>query len=241
MPPFFVILPMSLHIAATPGQIAETMLFPGDPLRAKFIAETFLEHTVCYNTVRNMLGYSGTYQGKKISVQGSGMGMPSLSIYTHELIKDYGVKTFIRVGTCGAFREDIDLGEIIIAMGASTDSSMNRRIFKDADYAPVADPILFVAAIRHAERIGLKCRAGSILSTDSFYQHEAGYNKVWADYGVLGADMESSALYTICAKNKARALSLLTVSDNLVTGAFASQQEREASLHAMVELALALV
>lgn len=232
---------MSLHIAASPGQVADTMLFPGDPLRAKYIADTFLDDAICYNTVRNMFGYTGGYKAKTISVQGSGMGMPSLAIYTNELIRDYGVKTFIRVGTCGAFSADISLGEIIICMGASTDSSMNRRIFKDADYAPVADAKLFVQAVGNAEKLGLKYRAGSILSTDSFYQHEAGYEKLWADYGILAADMESSALYTICMKHKVRALSLLTVSDNLVTGEFASPLEREASLNTMVELALSLV
>lgn len=232
---------MSLHIAAEEGAIAETILLPGDPLRAQFIAENYLDEVVCYNKVRNMLGFTGLFKGKRVSVQGSGMGMPSIAIYVHELRHSYGVKKFIRVGTCGAFQEHIDLGDIIIGMAASTDSSMNKRIFQGQDFAPIADPELFCQAITIAKERKLTHHAGAIFSTDSFYQGDNHYEKNWADYGILATDMESSALYALCMKYQVKALSLLTVSDNLVTGKYISQKERESSVHEMVDLALDLI
>jgi purine-nucleoside phosphorylase len=230
---------MSTHIGAQPGEIAERVLMPGDPLRAKWIAETYLEDAKCYTTVRNMLGFTGTYQGVRVSVQGSGMGMPSASIYAHELLAEYGVRTLIRVGSCGALAEDLKLRDVLAAIGASTDSAMNRVRFDGLiDYAPVADFGLLRAAVDVAERRGLAMRVGPVLAADAFYTDRPDLYDTLADYGVLAVEMETAALYTIAAKFRARALTILTVSDHIKTGERTTAEEREQSFTDMVEIAL---
>jgi purine-nucleoside phosphorylase len=230
---------MSTHIGAQPGEIAERVLMPGDPLRAKWIAETFLADAVCYSTVRNMFGFTGTYQGVPVSVQGSGMGMPSCSIYTHELINEYGVKTLIRVGSCGALVESLNLRDVVAASGSSTDSAMNRVRFDGLIYyAPVADFYLLRAAVDAAEQRGIQMRVGPILAADAFYTDRPDLYDALASYGVLAVEMESAALYTIAARYGARALTLLTVSDHIKTGEHTTAQEREQTFSQMVEVAL---
>ncbi|HYN97777.1 MAG TPA: purine-nucleoside phosphorylase [Pilimelia sp.] len=235
---------MSTHIGAQPGDIAERVLMPGDPLRAKWIAETFLDDATCYSEVRGMLGFTGSYQGERVSVQGSGMGMPSASIYAHELINEYGVRTLIRVGSCGALAADLQLRDVIAASGAATDSNMNRMRFDGLiDYAPVADFGLLRAAVEAAERRGVAMRVGPILAADAFYSDRPDLYDTLADYGVLAVEMESAALYTIAARYRARALTILTVSDLIPTrerrtGARTSAQDREQTFKDMVEIAL---
>jgi len=230
---------MSTHIGAAPGEIAERVLMPGDPLRAKWIAETYLEDAKCYSTVRNMYGFTGLYRGMPVSVQGSGMGMPSCSIYAHELINEYDVKTLIRVGSCGALTESLKLRDVIAASGSSTDSAMNRMRFDGLiDYAPVADFWLLRAAVDAAERRGIVMHVGPILAADAFYTDRPDLYDALADYGVLAVEMESAALYTIAARFKARALTVLTVSDHLKTGEHTTAQEREQTFGQMVEIAL---
>jgi len=230
---------MSTHLGASPDEIAERVLLPGDPLRAKWIAETFLADATCYSTVRGMLGFTGRYQGVEVSVQGSGMGMPSASIYTHELINEYGVKSLIRVGSCGAISEDLRLRDVIAASGSSTDSNMNRMRFAGLiDYAPVADFGLLRTAVEVAERHGIGMRVGPILATDTFYTDRPDLYDTLADYGVLAVEMESAALYTIAARFKARALTILTVSDHLRTDARSSAEDREQTFSEMVRIAL---
>ncbi|WP_426508428.1 purine-nucleoside phosphorylase [Dactylosporangium sp. McL0621] len=230
---------MSTHIGAEPGQIAERVLMPGDPLRAKWIAETYLKDARCYSTVRNMLGYTGTFEGVAVSVQGSGMGMPSASIYAHELINDYGVKALIRVGSCGAIREELKLRDVVAAIGSSTDSNMNRARFDGLiDYAPVADFGLLRTAVDVAAEQGVQMRVGPILAADAFYTDRPDLYDRLADYGVLAVEMESAALYTIAARFNARALTLLTVSDHIKTGERTTAQEREQTFSQMVEIAL---
>ncbi|MFG1678439.1 purine-nucleoside phosphorylase [Micromonospora sp. NPDC049282] len=230
---------MSTHIGAEPGEIAERVLMPGDPLRAKWIAETYLEEARCYTTVRGMLGFTGRWNGVDVSVQGSGMGMPSASIYAHELINDYGVKTLIRVGSCGALTEDLQLRDVVAAIGSSTDSNMNRMRFDGLiDYAPVADFGLLRTSVEVAERRGITMRVGPILAADAFYTDRPDLYDRLADYGVLAVEMESAALYTIAARFKARALTVLTVSDHIKTGEKTTSQEREQTFGQMVEIAL---
>lgn len=232
---------MSVHIGAETGQIADTVLLPGDPLRAKFVADTFLESVEQYNAVRGMLGFTGVWNGRRVSVQGSGMGQPSLSIYAHELLVDYGVKRLIRIGSCGAIQPDLDLMDIVVAMTASTDSSMNRRRFSGLDYAPCASAELFLNAMSVAAERDIPVRAGGILSSDTFYDDEnpEGW-KTWARYGVLAVEMETNALYTLAARHGGEALTILTVSDSLVSGELLSSQDRQTGFKTMVELALAL-
>ena len=231
---------MSTHIGAKPGVIAERVLMPGDPLRAKWIAETFLDDATCYSTVRNMFGFTGTYHGVRVSVQGSGMGMPSCSIYTHELINEYGVNTLIRVGSCGALTESLKLRDVIAASGSSTDSAMNRMRFDGLiDYAPVADFGLLRKAVEVAEHRGVPMQVGPILSADAFYSDRPDLYDALADYGVLAVEMESAALYTIAARFRARALTILTVSDHIKTGERTTAEEREQTFSDMVEIALA--
>jgi len=230
---------MSTHIGAQPGEIAERVLMPGDPLRAKWIAETYLEDAKCYTTVRNMLGFTGTYQGVRVSVQGSGMGMPSASIYVHELLAEYGVRTLIRVGSCGALADDLKLRDVLAAIGASTDSAMNRVRFDGLiDYAPVADFGLLRTAFDVAERRRVPMRVGPVLAADAFYTDRPDLYDALAGYGVLAVEMETAALYTIAAKFRARALTLLTVSDHIKTGERTTAEEREQSFSDMVEIAL---
>ena len=229
---------MSIHIGAKPGQIAPTVLLPGDPLRAKFIAETLLKDTVCFNEVRGMLGYTGRYGSKTVSVMGTGMGIPSLSIYVNELVSEYGVDTLIRVGTCGSFQPYLKSGDIVLAMTASTDSHINRLRFRGMDYAPAASFDLLLKAYQAANARGLDAHVGGILSGDSFYHDDPDWWKIWADYGALVVEMESNALYTLAAKYKVSALSILTVSDSLVTGETASAEQREQGFPLMAEIAL---
>lgn len=230
---------MSTHIGAQPGQIAPRVLLPGDPLRAKWIAETYLEDATCYSTVRNMLGYTGRYQGVEVSVQGTGMGMPSASIYAHELINEYGVRTLIRVGSCGALTDSLRLRDVIAAIGASTDSAMNRMRFDGLiDYAPVADFELLRGAVDAAERHGTRMRVGPILAADAFYNVRPDLYEALAGYGVLAVEMETAALYTIAAQSGARALTILTVSDIIASGEHLAADDRERSFGQMVEIAL---
>ena len=230
---------MSTHIGAKPGQIAERVLLPGDPLRAKWIANTYLTEARRYSSVRNMFGFTGTYKGVPVSVQGSGMGMPSCSIYTHELINEYGVKTLIRVGSCGALTESLQLRDVIAASGASTDSAMNRMRFDGLiDYAPVADFLLLRGAVDAAAGRGIEMHVGPIFAADAFYSDRPDLYDTLADYGVLAVEMETAALYTIASRYRARALTLLTVSDHLKTGEHTSAHEREQTFGQMVEVAL---
>ncbi|MCP2326198.1 purine-nucleoside phosphorylase [Hamadaea flava] len=230
---------MSTHIGAKPGEIAERVLMPGDPLRAKWIAETFLEDAKCYSTVRNMFGFTGKYRGVDVSIQGSGMGMPSASIYAHELINEYGVKTLIRVGSCGALSESLNLRDVIAANGSATDSNMNRVRFDGLiDYAPVADFGLLRKAVEVAESRGIEMHVGPVLAADAFYTDRPDLYDKLADYGVLAVEMESAALYTIAARFRARALTLLTVSDHIKRGEATTSQEREQTFSQMVEVAL---
>src|SRR5688572_29987766 len=219
---------MSTHIGAQPGEVASRILMPGDPLRAKWIAETFLTNATCYNTVRGMLGFTGTYNGVEVSVQGSGMGMPSASIYAHELINECGVNVLLRVGTCGSLTSELNLRDVIAASGSSTDSALNRVRFDGLiDYAPVADFGLLRTAVDVAAARGVPMTVGPILAADAFYTDRPDLYDRLADYGVLAVEMESAALYTIAARYGAKALTLLTVSDHLKTGERTTAQERE--------------
>lgn len=229
---------MSTHIEAKPGQIAESVLLPGDPLRAKWIAETFLENAKCYNEVRGMLGYTGTFRGKPISVQGTGMGIPSALIYCHELINDYGVKNLIRVGSAGSYQKDIKLRDIVIAMAASSNSGINNTRFVNSDYSPTANFELLMKAALYAKENNIPIKAGNVLSTDQFYEDNFESYKKWADFGVLCVEMEAAGLYTIAAKYNVKALAILTISDSLVTGEETTADEREGSFSKMIEIAL---
>ncbi len=230
---------MSVHIGAQPGDIAERVLLPGDPMRAKWIAETFLTDPVCYTQVRGMLGFTGTWQGERVSVQGSGMGMPSASIYTHELINEYGVKSVIRIGSCGALADDLGLGDVIAANGSATDSNMNRVRFDGLiDYAPVADFGLLRTAVDVAERRGVAMRVGPVFAADAFYTDRPDLNDTLADYGVLAVEMESAAIYTIAARYRAKALTILTVSDHIKTGEKMDSAQREQGFSDMVQIGL---
>lgn len=229
---------MSVHIAAKPGEIAETILLPGDPLRAKYIAETYLSDVICYNEVRGMLGFTGTYKGKKISVQGSGMGIPSISIYANELIREYGVKNLIRVGTCGGMQEHVHVRDVILAQASCTDSSMNRHVFGGFDFSPIASFPLLKSAYEHATEKGLKLHVGNIFSSDMFYRDDTTVTQLLMKYGVLGVEMETTALYTLAAKYGVNALTILTVSDHLLTGEETTAEERQTTFNQMMEVAL---
>lgn len=229
---------MSIHIAAKFGDIAETVLLPGDPKRAKWIAEKFLENIVCYTDIRGMLGFTGEYKGKKISVQGTGMGIPSMSIYATELMKDYGVKNLIRVGSAGSYQKDVKIRDIVIAMSTSTDSNINNRRFSNSNYAPTANFNLFRESVKVAEENNIEIKAGNILTADEFYSDDLNYYKKWADFGVLAVEMETAALYTLAAKYKTKALSILTISDSLVSSEITTAEERETTFSKMIELAL---
>jgi purine-nucleoside phosphorylase len=232
---------MSTHIAAQPGEVAPLVLMPGDPLRARWIAETFLEDARCYSEVRGMFGFTGNWQGHRVSVQGSGMGQPSAAIYVTELFREYGVESVIRVGSCGALTDRLALRDLVIASGACTDSSMNRIRFEGYDYAPVADFGLMQAAYdaatasprEHTVLVGL------VHSSDSFYPARPELVARLTDFGVLAVEMEASALYTIAAGFGRRALAICTVSDHLLTGVETTQLERERTFADMVEIALA--
>ena len=230
---------MSVHIGAQPGEIAERVLLPGDPLRAKWIAETYLDDPKCYTQVRGMLGFTGRWRGVPVSVQGSGMGMPSAAIYTHELINDYGVRSMIRVGSCGALAEELQLGDVIAGIGSATDSNMNRARFDGLiDYAPVADFGLLRAAADVAQQRGIALRVGPILAADAFYTDRPDLYDTLAAYGVLAVEMESAAIYTIAARFRARALTILTVSDHIVRGERMDAHRREQGFGEMVQIGL---
>lgn len=231
---------MSIHIGAKEGDIASTVLLPGDPLRAKYIAENFLTDAICYNKVRCMYGYTGTYKGKRISVQGTGMGVPSISIYINELITSYMAKNLIRIGSCGSMQPDIKIRDVILAMSASTDSHINKIRFNGMDYAPTADFNLLKKAYDIALEKNISVKIGSVLTSDTFYQDDPNSWKHWANYGILAVEMETAVLYTLAAKFKVNALSILTVSDSLVTREETTSEERQKTFNQMVEVALEL-
>lgn len=229
---------MSIHIGAKAGEIAETVLISGDPLRARHIAESMLEKSFCYNEVRGMLGFTGSYKGKRVSVQGTGMGLPSTAIYVHELITEYGVKNIIRVGTCGAIQPELKLGELILAVSASTDSSINKLLFNGMDYAPTADFGMLMKAFQAADKNKIPVKVGNVFSTDIFYHGDPGRWKIWQEHGVLGVEMETNVLYTLAARHKVKALSALVVSDNIITGEALGALERERVGKTVLEVAL---
>jgi len=230
---------MSTHIGAAAGEIAPVVLLPGDPLRAKWIAEAFLDDARCYTEVRGMYGFTGTWQGRPVSVQGSGMGQPSMAIYVNELFADYAVQSVVRVGSCGALTERLAIRDVVIASGACTDSSMNRIAFEGLDYAPVADFGLLRGAVEAAERRETPVHVGLLFSSDSFYPARPELSARMVGYGVLAVEMEASALYTLAAKHGRKALAICTVSDHVVTGEETTAAEREQTFGEMVEIALA--
>lgn len=229
---------MSIHIGAEPGQIAETVLMPGDPYRARWAAETFLNDAVQINAVRGMLGFTGTWNGHRVTIQGSGMGMPSLSIYANELIRDYGAKTLIRIGSCGAMQEAVKVRDVIIAMTASTVATPSSTIFRELNYAPCADYGLLAAAVRVAEEKGVPTHVGGIYSSDTFYDERPDLNEQMVRHGVLGVEMEAAELYTVAARHGVRALAVLTVSDHLITHEALPSEDRERTFGDMIEIAL---
>jgi purine-nucleoside phosphorylase len=230
---------MSTHIGAAAGQIAPTVLLPGDPLRARWIASTYLSDVSCYSEVRGMYGFTGTWQGHPVSVQGSGMGQPSMSIYVNELFKEYDVEQIVRVGSCGALTTDVAIRDIVIASGACTDSSMNKLRFHGLDYAPVADFGLLRRAFDAAAALpDARAHVGLIFSGDSFYSPRPELLKPLVDHGVLAVEMEASALYTLAASYRRKALAICTVSDHIVTGEETTAAEREQTFGTMVEIAL---
>ncbi|MBP8228074.1 MAG: purine-nucleoside phosphorylase [Pararheinheimera sp.] len=230
------------HIHAPEGAFAETVLMPGDPLRAKHIADTFLQDVVCVNTVRNMFGYTGTYQGKKVSVLGSGMGIPSMSIYATELVKFYGVKNIIRIGSCGGLPLDVKVRDVVIAMGASTDSNVNRnRLGGNLDFAALADYGLLERAVAAARAKSIDVKVGNLFTSDLFYNPDPTLFDRLEKYGVLGVEMEAAGLYGVAAEFGIKALAIMTVSDHIRTGEALSAELRQTSFNEMVEIALALV
>ncbi len=228
---------MSIHIEAKQGEIADKILLPGDPLRARFVAENFLEAPKCYNTVRGMLGFTGTYKGIPVSVQGTGMGQPSLSIYVNELFKEYGVQKAIRIGTAGALQKNIELRSVVLGMSACTDSGINMHRFNGNHYAPAADWLLLKNAFDCAVKAGVTPLVGQIASSDVFYDDLETW-KLWAEYGVLAVEMEAAELYTLAAKYGRHALAVLTISDNVVTHEVTSSEERQKTFKTMMEIAL---
>jgi purine-nucleoside phosphorylase len=232
---------VSTHIGAQAGEIAERVLLPGDPLRAQWIAETYLDEPFCYSRVRNMLGYTGTYQGVPVSVQGTGMGQPSISIYLHELMAEYGAQSLIRVGSCGGMRPEVRVRDLVVALSASTDSGMNRHRFEGIDYAPTANFELLSAVVEECRRTDAGVHVGQVASWDVFYSDRPQLRERLADYGVLAVEMETAALYTLAAKFGVRAAAVCTVSDSLVTGEETSADERERTFGDMVQAALAAI
>lgn len=226
------------HIAAEKSKIAERILLPGDPLRAKFIAENFMENVHQYTDIRNMLGFTGTYKGVPVSVQGTGMGIPSISIYVHELIKVFGVNKLIRVGTCGAMHKDIKLKDVVIAQAASTDSSIIRNIFGGSiNFAPIADFELLSRAVVNAKKMNIPVKVGNVISVDRFYDEEIDNEKL-TRYGILAVEMETAALYTIAAQFHVSAMALFTASDHLLTGEACTAEERQTTFVDMIKIAL---
>ena len=226
------------HISANSNAFAKTVLMPGDPLRAKFIADNFLDNATLITKVRNMFGYTGTYKGKKISVMGSGMGIPSMSIYATELYKYYGVENIIRIGSCGAVRDDINIRDIIVAMAASTDSNVNRQRFKQCDFAATADFSLLHNMVNTANRLDQKIQVGNVFTADLFYTPQPEMFEVMEQYGILAVEMEAAGLYGVAAEYGKKALAVLTVSDHIKTGEQTSADERENTFKDMMELTL---
>ena len=229
---------MTIHIGAAPGDIAETVLLPGDPFRAKWAAETFLSDVRNVNSVRGMLGFTGTWHGNPVTIQGSGMGMPSLSIYVNELIRDFGAQTLIRIGSCGGMQDHVGLRDVILAMTATTITSPSSTIFREVNFAPCADWTLLRAAAAAAEAQGTRSHVGGIYSSDTFYDERPDLNEQMVRHGILGVEMEAAELYTLAARHNRRALAVLTVSDHLATGAALPSEDRERSFGDMVEIAL---
>lgn len=229
---------MTVHIGAKPGEIAETVLMPGDPLRAKWAAETFLENPVCVNEVRGMLGFTGTWRGNPVTIHGSGMGMPSLSIYANELIRDYGAKTLIRIGSAGAMQEAVKLRDIVLAMTSSTLSTPSRGMFRELNFAPCADFHLLAAAHAAAMAKGIPTHVGGIYSSDVFYDERPDLNEQMMRHGVLAVEMEAAELYILAARYGVRALAVLTISDHLLTHEALPSADRQSSFRDMVEIAL---
>ena len=229
------------HINAKAGDFAETVLMPGDPLRSKFIAETFLENPVQYNSVRGMLGYTGTYKGKRVSVQGHGMGIPSIGIYTYELYNFYGVKSIIRTGSAGAYHPDLQLGDVMIAIGACTDSNYGAQYNLPGTFSPTADFALARAAVEKAEQMGIRYRVGNILSSDVFYGDDSERWKEWQKMGVMGVEMEAAALYMNAARSGNKALVICTVSDHILTGESTTAEERQNSFTHMMDVAFSII
>ena len=228
------------HIGSQYGEIAETVIMAGDPLRVKFMAENFLENPVLFNNVRGMLGYTGTYKGKRVSMMGHGMGMASIGIYTYELYNFYDVKTIIRVGSAGSLHEDLHLGDLIIAMGACTNSSYGKQFEVPGIYAPIADFDLLRAAADSCDRMGYRYRVGNVLSSDTFYNENA-HNDKWMQLGVMAVEMEVAALYMNAARSGNRALGIMTISDHIITGEATTAEQRQTTFTKMMEVALSLV
>ncbi len=226
------------HINATPADFAETVLMPGDPLRAKFIAENFLQNAVLVNNVRGIQGYTGAYNGKKVSVMASGMGMPSIGIYSYELYNFFGVKNIIRIGSAGAMRENIKVRDIVIGMGACTNSSFADQYCLPGKFSPICDFTLLEAAVRGAREMGLSFHVGNLLSSDTFYNDEGKGTEKWSKMGVLAVEMEAAALYCNAARCGSRALAICTISDSLITGESLDARERQSSFTDMMTLAL---
>lgn len=229
---------MTFHIGAKPGEIAETVLLPGDPYRAKWAAETFLRDAVCINQVRGMLGFTGSWRGNRVTIQGSGMGMPSLSIYANELIRDYGAKTLIRIGSAGAMQEAVTLRDVVIAMTSSTLSTPSAGLFREMNFAPCADYGLLERAVAAARVKGVRFHVGGIHSSDVFYDERPDLNEALKRHGVLAVEMEAAELYTVAARHGVRALAVLTISDHLLTHEALPAEDRERSFGDMVEIAL---
>ena len=228
------------HIGACEGEIADRVIMAGDPLRAKFMAETYLENPVQYNAVRGMLGYTGTYKGKRVSVQGHGMGIPSIGIYTYELFNFYGVKRIIRTGSAGAYHPDLRIGDVVIGLGACTDSNYAAHYNLPGTYAPVADFQLARAAVEKAEAMGINYRVGNILSSDVFYGEDERWRE-WQKMGVLAVEMEAAALYMNAARSSNEALCICTISDSLVTGEASSAEQRQTAFTNMMEIAFDII
>jgi len=232
---------MSTHInAANKGDIAESILLPGDPLRAKYIAENFLDNAVCYTDIRNMYGFTGTYRGVPVSVQGTGMGMPSMGIYSWELITEYGVQNLIRIGTAGSFHEDIKIKDVVLGIAASTDSNYQHAFNIPGNFAPNASWELLKKAMEVNKDLGLSVTAGNIVSCDVFYETEPDWWKKWAKMGVMAVEMEAAALYMNAAYNGVNALAMMTITDHFVTGEKATTEERTTANDDMVRLALGI-
>ena len=228
------------HIGAHFGEIAETVIMAGDPLRAKFMAERFLENPVQFNNVRSMLGYTGTYQGKRVSVMGHGMGIPSIGIYTYELFNFYGVETIMRVGSAGSIQEDLHVGDLVLAMGASTNSNYGMQFELPGTYAPIADFDLLRGAANTCDRLGYRYKVGNVVSSDTFYNENA-HNDKWKNMGVLAIEMEATALYMNAARAGKRALCILTISDHILTGEVTTAEERQTTFTKMMDVAFSLI